>query len=68
MNIFNALHNLHNDSPIAPQKLESIVLSKYCSNIADQYNLKVIKLFQIWVIKVYRFFTKETCNYTYPQG
>ena len=65
----NGLHNLHNDSPLAPGKLEigHNMLSKYCRNIADQYNLKVIKLFQIWIIKVYKFFTKETSNYTYPR-
>ena len=32
------LHELHNDYPLAPEKLEisrSMLLSKYCSNNAD---------------------------------
>ena len=37
------LHELHNDYPLAPEKLEIIgsVLPKYCSDIADQYGIKV---------------------------
>ena len=37
------LHNLHNDYPLAPEKLEisQNMLSKYCSDIADKYGIKV---------------------------
>ena len=37
------LHNLHNDYPLAPEKLEisQDMLSKYCSNIADKYGIKI---------------------------
>ena len=37
------LHELHNDSPLAPEKLavSSEMLSKYCKNIADKYEIKV---------------------------
>ena len=37
------LHELHNDFPIAPEKLavSSDMLSKYCKNIADKYKIKV---------------------------
>ena len=37
------LHDLHNDYPLAPEKLEisSDMLSKYCSDIADKYGIKV---------------------------
>ena len=37
------LHDLHNDYPLAPEKLEisSDMLSKYCSDIADKYRIKV---------------------------
>ena len=36
------LHELHNDYPIAPEKLEIShdVLSKYCSNIANKLDIK----------------------------
>ena len=39
----NELHGLHNDYPLAPEKLEisSSMLSEYCSNIADKYGIKV---------------------------
>ena len=39
----NELHDLHNDYPLAPEKLEisQDMLSKYCSNIADEYGIKV---------------------------
>ena len=35
------LHNLHNDYPLAPEKLEITqnVLSKYCSDIASKYGI-----------------------------
>ena len=34
---------MHNDYPLAPEKLEnsSDMLSKYCSDIADKYGIKV---------------------------
>ena len=37
------LHNLHNDYPLAPEKLEIIqsMLSKYCSDIAGKYGIKI---------------------------
>ena len=37
------LHELHNDYPLAPEKLavSSDMLSKYCKKIADKYEVKV---------------------------
>ena len=37
------LHDFHNDYPLTPEKLEidSDMLSKYCSDIADKYEIKV---------------------------
>ena len=37
------LHELHNDYPLAPEKLEINydMLSKYCSNIANKYDIKI---------------------------
>ena len=37
------LHELHNDYPLAPEKLAVIndMLSKYCKEIADKYDIKV---------------------------
>ena len=37
------LHDLHNDYPLAPEKLEisQDMLSKYCSDIADEYGKKI---------------------------
>ena len=37
------LHELHNDYPLAPEKLavSSDMLSKYCKRIADDYDIKV---------------------------
>ena len=37
------LHELHNDYPLAPEKLvvTNDMLSKYCKEIADEYNIKV---------------------------
>ena len=37
------LHDLHNDYPLAPEKLavSSDMLSKYCISIADKYDIKV---------------------------
>ena len=37
------LHELHNDYPLAPEKLafSSDTLSKYCEEIADKYEIKV---------------------------
>ena len=37
------LHDLHNDYPLAPEKLAvtNDMLSKYCKEIADKYNIKV---------------------------
>ena len=37
------LHDLHHDYPLAPEKLEisQNMLSKYCSDIADNYEIKI---------------------------
>ena len=37
------LHDLHNDYPLCPEKIEvsSNMLSKYCSDIANKYGIKV---------------------------
>ena len=37
------LHELDNDYPLAPEKLKIShdILSKYCSNIANNYNIKI---------------------------
>ena len=37
------LHELHNDYPLAPEKLaiSSDMLSKFCKEIADKYEIKV---------------------------
>ena len=37
------LHDLHNDYPLAPEKLEisQNMLSKYCFNITDEYAIKI---------------------------
>ena len=37
------LHELHNDYPLAPEKLavSSDMLSRYCRKIADKYQIKV---------------------------
>ena len=37
------LHELHNDYPLAPEKLVATnnMLSKYCKRIADKYEIKV---------------------------
>ena len=37
------LHELHNDYPLAPEKLavSNNTLSTYCKNIADEYDIKV---------------------------
>ena len=37
------LHELHNDYPLAPEKLafSSDMLSKYCKEIANKYEIKV---------------------------
>ena len=37
------LHNLHNDYPLCPEKIEinSNMLSKYCNDIANKYGIKV---------------------------
>ena len=39
----NELHELHNDYPLAPEKLavSNDMLSTYCRNIADEYDIKV---------------------------
>ena len=44
------LHELHNDYPLAPEKLavSSDMLSKYCKKIADEYEIKVDVKKLIW--------------------
>ena len=39
----NELHELHNDYPLAPEKLtvNNDILSNYCKSIADKYDIKV---------------------------
>ena len=39
----DVLHELHNDYPLAPEKLEisQNMLSKCCCNIADEYGIKI---------------------------
>ena len=39
----DGLHELHNDYPLAPEKLAvtNDILSKYCKEIADKYDIKV---------------------------
>ena len=39
----NKLHDLHNDYPLAPEKLAvtNDMLSKYCKEITDRYKIKV---------------------------
>ena len=38
------LHELHNNYPLAPEKLivTNDILSKYCKSIADKYEVKVV--------------------------
>ena len=42
LNYYDKLHELHNDYPLAPEKLEisQNMLSKYFSNIANEYRIK----------------------------
>ena len=37
------MHDLHNDYPLAPEKLEisQNILEKYCFNIANEYRIKI---------------------------
>ena len=37
------LHDMHNDYPLAPEKLEisQNMFSKYCSDIDDEYGIKI---------------------------
>ena len=39
----NELHDLHNNYPLAPEKLEisQDMLSNYCSDISDKYGIKI---------------------------
>ena len=39
----NELYELHNDYPLAPEKLEitNDMLSNYCKNIANKYEIKI---------------------------
>ena len=43
------LHELHNDYPLAPEKLAvSNMMPKYCKEIADKNEIKVGDEFLIW--------------------
>ena len=58
------LHELHNDYPLAPEKLavSSDMLSTYCKNIADEYDIKVggvKKLIPNLSIKLIMYFITE---------
>ena len=35
------LHDIHNDYPLCPEKVEYEMLSKYCKDSVDRYNIKV---------------------------
>ena len=39
----NGLHKIHNDYPLAPEKLEFTqnMLPNYCSNIENEYEIKI---------------------------
>ena len=43
LNYPDRLHELHNDYPLAPEKLKisQNMLSKYCSNIENEYGIKI---------------------------
>ena len=43
LNYPSQLHSMHNDYPLAPEKLEisQNMLSKYCCNIANEYGIKI---------------------------
>ena len=43
LNYSDDIHELHNDYALAPGKVEisQNMLSKYCSNIADEYEIKI---------------------------
>ena len=58
------LHELHNDYPLAPEKLSvsSDMLSKHCKEIADKYEIKAVdvkKLIQIYATKLNMCFITE---------
>ena len=61
-------HKLHNDHPLAPEKLKIShdMLSKYCSNISNKYNIKLVVLinqFQIQAIKVNMIFITKIFSF-----
>ena len=60
-------HELHNDYLLAPEKLpvSSDMLSKYCSKIADEYDLKVGDVKKL--IPNLRNKTKYVLHYRNPQ-
>ena len=43
MNGMENIHELHNDYPLAPEKLEISheMMSNYCSNVANTYDIKI---------------------------
>ena len=42
----NELHDLHNDYPLAPEKLEisQNMLSKYCCNVVNEDGIKLVEV------------------------
>ena len=63
------LHELHNDYPLAPEKLavSSDMLSKYCKKIVDKYKIKVGDVknyFQIQVPKLNMYFITKIFSCT----
>ena len=65
------LHNFHNDYPLAPEKLKinSKILSEYCSSVANNYGIKVGEVNKLTLnlgkIKNIMSYTTEIFNCTY---
>ena len=61
------LRKMHNDYPLAPERLEisQNMLSKYCSNIADEYgkNLKLYLSLGMKLTKFHRTLKFKQCNW-----
>ena len=63
------LHYLHNDYPLAPEKLAISydTLSNYCKRITDKYGIKVMlkNQFQIQITKLIMYVITEIFNFIY---
>ena len=63
------LHDLHNDHPFAPEKIEKkSTLSNYCKEIKNNYNISdggVKTLYLVYLTNIKMLFTIKTCNYIY---